>query len=257
MVHTLGARAGDPHPPGRCARALPARAGRRHRSREEAARSSATCSSTSSRTRRRRCSGELHGVAFLAQGTLYPDVIESVSVKGPSAVIKTHHNVGGLPEELGFELIEPLRWLFKDEVRQLGRELGLPEEVLQRHPFPGPGPGGARARRDHRGAAGHAARGGLHLARGAARGGLVQQGGAGLRGAAAGQERRRDGRRADLRGRGRDPRRGDARLHDRRLGPLPYELLGRVASRIINEVPGVNRVVYDITSKPPATIEWE
>src|SRR4029079_5917628 len=79
------------------------------------------------------------GVSFLAQGTLYPDVIESVSVKGPSAVIKTQHNVGGTPEELGFELSEPLRWLFKDEVRQLGREIGLPEEILQRHPFPGPG----------------------------------------------------------------------------------------------------------------------
>src|SRR5690606_19251133 len=82
---------------------------------------------------------KLEGIRYLAQGTLYPDVIESVSVKGPSAVIKSHHNVGGLPERLGFDLIEPVRTLFKDEVRQLGRELGIPEDLIGRHPFPGPG----------------------------------------------------------------------------------------------------------------------
>ena len=99
----------------------------------------------------RRLAAQTGGTAmrFLVQGTLYPDVIESVSVKGPSATIKTHHNVGGLPADLPFELIEPLRELFKDEVRRIGRELGLPEEMLTKHPFPGPGPGGAPAGRNH------------------------------------------------------------------------------------------------------------
>ena len=170
---------------------------------------------------------QLEGVRYLAQGTLYPDVIESVSVKGPSAVIKTHHNVGGLPEELGFELIEPLRWLFKDEVRQLGRELGLPEEFIGRHPFPGPGLavrilGEVTAER-------------LAVLREAdaifleelRRARLLRQGRPGLRGAAAGAQRRRDGRRPDLRERRRPARGRDPGLHDRRLEPAAARPAGR------------------------------
>ena len=200
---------------------------------------------------------KLTGVEFLAQGTLYPDVIESVSVKGPSAVIKTHHNVGGLPAELGFALIEPLRNLFKDEVRQLGRELGLPEAILTRHPFPGPGLavrilGEVTAERVA----------------------LLQEADAIFL--------------AELRESGWYEKvnqafavllpvksvgvMGDFRTYESVIAlrsvdthdfmtadwsPLPYELLGRVANRIVNEVKGVNRVVYDVTSKPPATIEWE
>jgi GMP synthase (glutamine-hydrolysing) len=200
---------------------------------------------------------KLSGVRFLAQGTLYPDVIESTSVRGPSAVIKSHHNVGGLPERLGFELVEPLRWLFKDEVRQLGRELGLPEEFIGRHPFPGPGlavrlPGEVTAERVR----------------------LLQEADAifldELR--EAGWYERVSQAFAVLL-----PVRtvgvmGDFRTYENVLAlravethdfmtadwsHLPYELLGRVANRIVNEVRGVNRVVYDVTSKPPATIEWE
>jgi GMP synthase (glutamine-hydrolysing) len=196
-------------------------------------------------------------VRFLAQGTLYPDVIESTSVRGPSAVIKSHHNVGGLPERLGFELVEPLRWLFKDEVRQLGRELGLPEEFIGRHPFPGPGlavrvPGEVTA----------------------AKVAVLQEADAifldELRD--AGWYERVSQAFAVLL-----PVRtvgvmGDFRTYEHVLAlravethdfmtadwsHLPYDLLGRVANRIVNEVRGVNRVVYDVTSKPPATIEWE
>ncbi|MEA2603243.1 MAG: hypothetical protein QOF89_4235 [Acidobacteriota bacterium] len=194
---------------------------------------------------------------FLAQGTLYPDVIESVSVKGPSAVIKTHHNVGGLPAELGFELVEPLRFLFKDEVRQLGRELGLPEQILTRHPFPGPGLavrilGEVTAERVALLQEADAIF--LHELRESGWYEKVSQAFAVL---------------LPVKSVG---VMGDYRTYESVIAiravetqdfmtadwsPLPYELLGRVANRIVNEVKGVNRVVYDVTSKPPATIEWE
>ncbi len=199
----------------------------------------------------------LPGARFLAQGTLYPDVIESVSVKGPSAVIKSHHNVGGLPAELGFELVEPLRFLFKDEVRQLGRELGLPEHFIRRHPFPGPGLavrvlGEVTAERVA----------------------LLQEADAifldELR--ESGWYEKTDQAFAVLLPVKSVGVMGDYRTYENVVAlrsvdtqdfmtadwsHLPYELLGRVANRIVNEVRGVNRVVYDVTSKPPGTIEWE
>jgi GMP synthase (glutamine-hydrolysing) len=197
-------------------------------------------------------------VDFLAQGTLYPDVIESVSFSGgPSVTIKSHHNVGGLPERMKLKLVEPLRELFKDEVRALGRELGLPETFVGRHPFPGPGlairmPGEITKER-------------LDVLR--------------LADAIYLEEIRRAGlydtiwqafavllpvRTVGVM--------GDGRTYDEVVGlravtstdgmtadffPFDMGFLGRVATRIINEVRGVNRVVYDVTSKPPGTIEWE
>jgi len=199
----------------------------------------------------------LQGVRYLAQGTLYPDVIESTSVRGPSAVIKSHHNVGGLPERLGFDLVEPLRWLFKDEVRQLGRELGLAEEFIARHPFPGPG---------------LAVRILGPVDAGRVR--LLQEADAifldELRD--AGWYERTSQAFAVLLPVKSVGVMGDFRTYENVVAlravethdfmtadwsHLPHELLGRVANRIVNEVRGINRVVYDVTSKPPATIEWE
>jgi GMP synthase (glutamine-hydrolysing) len=195
---------------------------------------------------------------FLAQGTLYPDVIESVSFKGgPSVVIKSHHNVGGLPEWMNLALVEPLRELFKDEVRALGAELGLPRRMLWRQPFPGPGLAVrclgelTRARLDVlRGAdaiiEAEIRRAGLYESIWQSFGVLLPVRSVGVMGDARTYEEAlairavhsRDGMTADW-------------------VPLPYELLATMSTRIINEVRGVNRVVYDITSKPPGTIEWE
>ncbi len=202
-------------------------------------------------------SRKVEGARFLGQGTLYPDVIESVSVRGPSATIKTHHNVGGLPERMNLKLVEPLRELFKDEVRALGAELGLPRHVLWRHPFPGPGLavrclGDLTAERlevlrqadaifdeEIRAA-------GLYDAIWQSFAVLLPVRTVGVMGdertyaevVALRAVHSQDGMTADW-------------VH------LPYDLLARVSSRIINEVRGVSRVVYDVSSKPPATIEWE
>ncbi|MFQ5525372.1 MAG: glutamine-hydrolyzing GMP synthase [Thermoanaerobaculia bacterium] len=200
---------------------------------------------------------KLEGARFLAQGTLYPDVIESVSVKGPSAVIKTHHNVGGLPEKLGFELIEPLRMLFKDEVRQLGRELGLPEEFIGRHPFPGPGlgvrilgeitPERVETLQEADAIFIHELRSrDLYNKVSQAFAVLLPVHTVGVMGDYRTYENVVALRAVETQ---------DFMTAD--WSPLPHDFLGLVANRIVNEVRGVNRVVYDVTSKPPATIEWE
>lgn len=196
-------------------------------------------------------------VKFLVQGTLYPDVIESVSVKGPSAVIKTHHNVGGLPANMPFKLIEPLRDLFKDEVRLIGRELGLPEEVLIKHPFPGPGLAVrllgevSRGRLDTLRAADAVVveeirRAGLYEKVWQAFAVLLPVQSVGVMG---------DGRTYGYTIAVRVVNSQDAMTAD--WARLPHEVLERISLRVVNEVPGVNRVVYDISSKPPSTIEWE
>ncbi|WP_337431351.1 glutamine-hydrolyzing GMP synthase [Bilophila sp.] len=196
-------------------------------------------------------------VEWLAQGTLYPDVIESVSHKGPSAVIKSHHNVGGLPEKMNMKLIEPLRELFKDEVRQVGAELGMPESVIWRQPFPGPG----LAIR----VIGEVTRERLDILRKADA--IVQQE---LRD--AGWYRKIWQGFAVLLPLKTVGVMGDGRTYEHVIAlrcvdsvdamtadwaRLPYDLLERISRRIINEVKGVNRVVYDVSSKPPSTIEWE
>jgi GMP synthase (glutamine-hydrolysing) len=201
---------------------------------------------------------KIEGAKFLAQGTLYPDVIESgAAPDGPADTIKLHHNVGGLPAELEFELIEPLRDLFKDEVRQLGMQLGLPEEIVWRHPFPGPGLAVrclgevTRERLDTLREAdaivvSEIKAAGLYRATSQAFAVLLPVQSVGVM--------------------------GDARTYEDAVAVrcvttddfmtadwthLPHDLLARISTRIINEVKGVNRVVYDISSKPPATIEWE
>jgi GMP synthase (glutamine-hydrolysing) len=201
---------------------------------------------------------KIRGARFLAQGTLYPDVIESgAAPDGPAATIKLHHNVGGLPDDMQFELIEPLRDLFKDEVRRLGLQLGLPERIVWRHPFPGPGlavrclgevtrPRLDRLREADAIVLEELERAGLMRKVSQAFAVLLPVQSVGVM--------------------------GDARTYDDVLAVravetedfmtadwshLPYEVLAAISTRVINEVRGVNRVVYDVSSKPPATIEWE
>jgi GMP synthase (glutamine-hydrolysing) len=200
----------------------------------------------------------LGGAAFLAQGTLYPDVIESVSFAGgPSVTIKSHHNVGGLPERMALTLLEPLRELFKDEVRALGRELGLPPAFVGRHPFPGPGlairiPGAiseeklAILRKADAIYIDEIRRAGLYDAIWQAFAVLLPVRTVGVMG---------DGRTYDYACALRAVTSVDGMTAD--YFPFDHDFLGRVATRIINEVRGINRVTYDITSKPPGTIEWE
>jgi GMP synthase (glutamine-hydrolysing) len=195
---------------------------------------------------------------FLAQGTLYPDVIESgCSVGGKAASIKLHHNVGGLPAELGFELVEPLRDLFKDEVRAVGEHLGLPDEIVWRHPFPGPGlavrilgeitpPRLAILREADDIFISEIRAGNLYRAISQAFAVLIPVGTVGEMG---------DGHTYESVIAVRAVETTDFMTAD--WSRIPHELLATIANRIVNEVRGVNRVVYDISSKPPATIEWE
>jgi len=202
--------------------------------------------------------GKLGGAEFLAQGTLYPDVIESVSFTGgPSVTIKSHHNVGGLPERMNMKLVEPLRELFKDEVRALGRELGLPEALIGRHPFPGPGlairiPGEVTAekceilRKADAVYLDEIRKAGLYDAIWQAFAVLLPVRSVGVMG---------DARSYDFVCALRAVTSSDGMTAE--SYPFDHDFLAGVATRIINEVRGINRVVYDVTSKPPGTIEWE
>jgi len=199
----------------------------------------------------------IENAKYLVQGTLYPDVIESVSVKGPSAVIKSHHNVGGLPERMKLKLIEPLRELFKDEVRAVGEALGMPHDVLWRHPFPGPGlavrclgdlsnerldvlrKADAIVDEELRSA-------GLYSSVWQAFAVLLPVRSVGVMG---------DDRTYEETCVIRAVQSSDGMTAD--WARLPHEVLAKMSARIINEVRGINRVAYDISSKPPATIEWE
>jgi GMP synthase (glutamine-hydrolysing) len=206
----------------------------------------------------REKAAQIPNAEFLAQGTLYPDVIESKSpVGGPSATIKTHHNVGGLPEKLGFQLIEPLRELFKDEVRKIGKEIGLPDEIVWRHPFPGPGlavrvigeitPERLNVlRRADAIVIEEIQAAELYERLGQTFAVLLPVKSVGVMGDERSAENVVAVRSVDTR---------DYMTAD--WSRLPYDLLARISNRIINEVKGVNRVVYDISSKPPSTIEWE
>jgi GMP synthase (glutamine-hydrolysing) len=204
-----------------------------------------------------RIAKETGGVDWLVQGTLYPDVIESSSVKGPSQTIKSHHNVGGLPELMKLKLIEPLRDLFKDEVRRIGRDMGMPEEILSRQPFPGPGLAVrilgevtpervALLQEADDIVVSEIKAAGLYTKIWQSFAVLLPVMSVGVMGdqrtyaytAAIRAVHSEDGMTADW-------------------TPLPYEVLKRISNRIVNEVRGINRVVYDVTSKPPGTIEWE
>jgi GMP synthase (glutamine-hydrolysing) len=201
---------------------------------------------------------KIGGAEFLAQGTLYPDVIESVSFTGgPSVTIKSHHNVGGLPDRMNMKLVEPLRELFKDEVRVLGRELGLPDVFVGRHPFPGPGlaircPGDITVdkldilRKADAIYIEEIRRAGLYDTIWQAFAVLLPVKTVGVMG---------DGRTYDYVVALRAVQTSDFMTAD--WAELPYALLKKVSGRIINEVRGINRVTYDVSSKPPATIEWE
>ena len=200
---------------------------------------------------------KLKDAEFLAQGTIYPDVIESVSVKGPSVTIKSHHNVGGLPEDLNFKLLEPLRELFKDEVRKVGRELGIPNYMVDRHPFPGPGLGirilgeVTKEKADILREADdifieELRKEGLYSKVSQAFVVLLPVKSVGVMGDERTYEYTAVLRSANT-----------IDFMTATWSRLPYEFLEKVSNRILNEVKGINRLTYDISSKPPATIEWE
>ena len=200
---------------------------------------------------------KLKDAEFLAQGTIYPDVIESVSVKGPSITIKSHHNVGGLPEDLNFKLLEPLRELFKDEVRKVGRELGIPDYMVDRHPFPGPGLGirilgeVTKEKADILREADdifieELRKEGLYSKVSQAFVVLLPVKSVGVMGDERTYEYTAVLRSANT-----------IDFMTATWSRLPYEFLEKVSNRILNEVKGINRLTYDISSKPPATIEWE